>query len=174
MLVVTLTSNALSSSLIVFRIWTVHKETAHYNMYRTRKNDPLRQAIRVTVEAGLLYTISLIVLLSIYLTGGEAQNVVFRSIVQIIGITFNLVISRTSRKHIPSHIHSSAMTTPHINTSVLGSREPAEASDTSPDSNSRSSAGKAGSIGSWPTVKPTARGCNVQDPEGQHDRFISQ
>ncbi|GLB45314.1 hypothetical protein LshimejAT787_2100740 [Lyophyllum shimeji] len=128
MLVVTLTSNFMSSSLIVFRIWSVHRESTRYKMNGVY--DPLPRAIRVTIEAGIVYTISLVVLMGIYLGGREAQHTVSRLIVQIIGIAFNLVISRTTPKYADSHILSIMPEVPPqpmvINKEVVVSRDPPE------------------------------------------------
>ncbi|KAF8073334.1 hypothetical protein FPV67DRAFT_1477424 [Lyophyllum atratum] len=130
MLTVTLASNFLSSFLIVFRIWGVHRESARYKM--SGQDDPLPRAIRVTVEAGLIYTTSLIVLLAIHVNGGGAQHTVSRLIVQIIGIAFNLVISCTTPKFSDSHILSIVPEVPPqpmvISKEVVISRDPPEES----------------------------------------------
>ncbi|KAF5371008.1 hypothetical protein D9615_009999 [Tricholomella constricta] len=156
MLAVTLTSNFTSSSLIVFRIWTIHKLSSRYKT--TTQDDPLRRAIRVTVEAGLLYTASLFVLLGIYLDGGQAQHAVFRAIVQIIGITFNLVISRTARKRSETQIISAMMSTPiHpmvINTEVVVSRDPPDVSGNPYSKEGESNANKRRNRGLSPRNTP--------------------
>ncbi|KAF5371009.1 hypothetical protein D9615_009998 [Tricholomella constricta] len=124
-----LASNFISSSLIVFRIWTIQKESMRYKI--KSQDDPLRRAIRVTVEAGLLYTASMFVLLGIHITSGQAQYSVMRS-----GITFNMVISRTARQQADSQILSSLMTAPAhpmvINTEVVVLRDPPEESLNTP------------------------------------------
>ncbi|KNZ75249.1 hypothetical protein J132_03904 [Termitomyces sp. J132] len=76
-------TNCITTSLIVSRI----------------SNDPLSRAIRITVEAGLIYSISLIVLLIIYLTHHNSQFGVQRVLVQIIAITFNLIIIHSERRY---------------------------------------------------------------------------
>lgn len=128
MLVVTLISNVITSSLIILRIWNVHKESARYKM--NGLYSPLPRAMRVTIEAGILYTVSLIVLMGIYLDGGGAQHTVSRLIIQIVGVAFNLAISRTMPKYADSHILSIVPEVPPqpmmINKEVVVSRDPPE------------------------------------------------
>ncbi|KAG6865307.1 hypothetical protein C0991_003609 [Blastosporella zonata] len=70
-----ITTNFISSSLIVARIWGVKKGISKYPTPSTfQKEDPLSRAIMVTIEAGLVYTISLIALVVIYLVIHTAQG----------------------------------------------------------------------------------------------------
>ncbi|KAG5643618.1 hypothetical protein DXG03_000585 [Asterophora parasitica] len=149
MLVLTLTSNSTASLLIVFRIWTIQKEASRYRTSSSSQGDPSWRAIRVTIEAGLLYTASLVVLLGIYLAGGEAQHVAYRS-----GITFNMVISLLARKR--SDTLSTIITTlPQpsvaVNTVDLVDRDPSDVSRDSP--NFLADWPKPRSPGSWQNPK---------------------
>ncbi|KAH0586657.1 hypothetical protein H2248_007873 [Termitomyces sp. 'cryptogamus'] len=66
-------TNCITTSLIVSRISNVRRESARYRSFILQQQDPLSRAIRITVEAGLIYSISLIVLLIIYLTHHNSQ-----------------------------------------------------------------------------------------------------
>ncbi|KAG5643616.1 hypothetical protein DXG03_000583 [Asterophora parasitica] len=103
--VVALAQNVLTSSLIVFRLWAVQKESARYKM--DRQNDRIGRAIRVTIDAGLPYTASLFVLLGFHIKAGQAQDVVMHA-----GVSFNLVICRIVRNDPDEEILSSIMTLP--------------------------------------------------------------
>ncbi|KAF5370986.1 hypothetical protein D9615_010000 [Tricholomella constricta] len=72
----TMTTNFLTSSLIVSRIWNVKRDTSRYKT--SPYQDPLARAIRVTVEAGLIYSASLIALLVTYLVHHTSQIPVSR------------------------------------------------------------------------------------------------
>ncbi|KAG5643617.1 hypothetical protein DXG03_000584 [Asterophora parasitica] len=78
----------------------------------TCPNDRIGRAIRITIDAGLAYTASMFVLLGFHLKAGQAQDVVMHAIVQIIGISFNLVICRIVRNDPDEEILSSIMTLP--------------------------------------------------------------
>ncbi|KAH0577943.1 hypothetical protein H2248_007988 [Termitomyces sp. 'cryptogamus'] len=92
-------TNCITTSLIVSRISNVRRESARYRSFILQQQDPLSRAIRITVEAGLIYSISLIVLLIIYLTHHNSQFGVQRVLVQIIAITFNLIIIHSERRY---------------------------------------------------------------------------
>ncbi|KAG6857126.1 hypothetical protein H0H87_009258 [Tephrocybe sp. NHM501043] len=95
-----ITTNVVASSLIVLRIWGVKKGSSRYRTISTFRNqDPLSRAIMVTVESGLVYTVSLIALVVIYLVIHASQFAVQHVVVQIIGITFNLIIVQSQRRN---------------------------------------------------------------------------
>ncbi|SJL11543.1 uncharacterized protein ARMOST_14947 [Armillaria ostoyae] len=91
----TLATNVITTSLIVHRIWTVH--SAVRQVVPSIKNNPLRNALVVVIESASVYTVSAVVLLVIYAIGSDACYVMTGTIVQIIGITFNLIIIRFAR-----------------------------------------------------------------------------
>ncbi|RDB24454.1 hypothetical protein Hypma_008430 [Hypsizygus marmoreus] len=131
MLSLTLASNFTSSSLIVVRIWAVYKESARYRTLN--EQDPLTKAIRVTIEAGLLYTAFLVILLSTYASGCMAQIPIWR-----LGITFNLIIRRTARKREDALAVFSMPPPPvAINMEVSVAQEPAENPPSSPSAAER-------------------------------------
>lgn len=77
MLSLTLTSNFIASSFIVYRIWTVYRDSSPYRKVSYHL-DPLTKALRVTIKAGLIYTVTLTVLLGTYVAGSSAQLPVSR------------------------------------------------------------------------------------------------
>ncbi|KAG5650321.1 hypothetical protein H0H81_012618 [Sphagnurus paluster] len=129
MLVLTTVTNFSTSALIVYRIWNVRKESSRYRftVSESHRQDPLVKAMRAIVEAGLLYSMSLLVMVILYSLGHHAQVPVSRMIVQIIGITFNLVITRTAYSRDESYATSSIIIYPlravTINTEVLVARD---------------------------------------------------
>lgn len=110
----TMTTNFVTSSLIVSRIWNVKRDSSRFRSRSPHPfyQDPLGRAIRVTVEAGLIYSASLIALIVTYMARHTSQIPVSRIIVQIIAITFNLVITTSERKFDRPHVSSSATTSP--------------------------------------------------------------
>ncbi|KAJ3995886.1 hypothetical protein F5050DRAFT_1572654 [Lentinula boryana] len=125
MLSITLATTILTTSLIVYRLWNVqsHSQTLlHFQQERKLDfgHNPLARAMKVMVESGLLYTLSLVILFAVYITSSNAELGVSDTVVQIIGITFNMIIIRTSRVSSrtqstapgPTTIHSEASQPP--------------------------------------------------------------
>jgi hypothetical protein len=79
MMSLTLATNFMSSSFIVYRIWHISKKSSPYRTNQSVEN-PLARAIRVTIEAGLLYTVSVLILVATYSAGHRAQNPMGRSV----------------------------------------------------------------------------------------------
>ncbi|KAG6867604.1 hypothetical protein C0993_000593 [Termitomyces sp. T159_Od127] len=92
-----MSTNCVTSSLIVSRIWNVRRGSSRYRSFVVSQQDPLSRAIRITIEAGLIYSISLVALLIVYLTHHNSQFGVQRILIQIIAITFNLIIVHSER-----------------------------------------------------------------------------
>ncbi|KAK0462526.1 uncharacterized protein EV420DRAFT_1639739 [Desarmillaria tabescens] len=91
----TLAINVITTSLIVDRIWTVHSAVRQFAS--SIKNHPLRNALVVVIESASVYTASNVVLLIVYAIRSNAGYIVSDTIIQIIGITFNLIIIRFAR-----------------------------------------------------------------------------
>ncbi|KAF9465688.1 hypothetical protein BDZ94DRAFT_296827 [Collybia nuda] len=96
-LALTLVTNVATSSLIIFRIWNVGRRSTPY-LVPQEAGGALPRAIRVTLEAGLLYTTAVLVLLITYSTGHHSQIIIGRALIQIIGIVFNSIISSRARQ----------------------------------------------------------------------------
>ncbi|KAF8962903.1 hypothetical protein BDZ97DRAFT_1823341 [Flammula alnicola] len=95
MLCLTLVTNVLTTSLIVYRIWRIRKPLRHHSTVIV--NSPLTHVVVVLIESGLMYTISIIILFGLYMASNNGQYGVSNAVVQIIGITFNLIITSVDR-----------------------------------------------------------------------------
>jgi len=96
MLALTLAMNVLTTSLIVYRIWSIEKKSSEIvaTTSRSRRASRLRNVIRILIESAALYTISVIVFTCTYVAGSNANYGTSDNVVQIIGICFNLIIIR--------------------------------------------------------------------------------
>jgi len=95
MLCLTLATNVLTTSLIVYRIWTIRRSLKHRTAIAG--NSPLTSVVIVLIESGLMYTLSIIILFGLYMASNNGQYGVSNAVVQIIGITFNLIITSVDR-----------------------------------------------------------------------------
>ncbi|KAK0194897.1 hypothetical protein F5146DRAFT_1023328 [Armillaria mellea] len=86
----TLTTNVITTFLIVRRIWTIH--SAIRQLVPSTKNHPLRNTHVVLIESASVYTASAAVMLTVYVLRSNADYVV-----SDLGITFNLIIIRFAR-----------------------------------------------------------------------------
>ncbi|KAJ3745163.1 hypothetical protein DFH05DRAFT_1492632 [Lentinula detonsa] len=139
MLSITLATTILTTSLIVYRLWNVqsHSRTllhfqqerkldfghsiyggrnrtrSSHRISRDWNSDPLARAMKVMVESGLLYTLSLVILFAVYITSSNAELGVSDSVVQIIvgpfkrGDNFSpiLLITNSLGNHIQYDYH---------------------------------------------------------------------
>ncbi|KAF9039228.1 hypothetical protein BJ165DRAFT_374873 [Panaeolus papilionaceus] len=95
MLCLTLVINVLTTSLIVHRIWKIRREVRYRSTIHSQS--PLTSVLIVLIESGLMYTCSIVILFALYMTSNNAQYGVSNAVVQIIGITFNLIITSVDR-----------------------------------------------------------------------------
>lgn len=93
--VITVSTNILVTGLIVLRIWRVDK--ASPRSFVTYGRPTLQHVAIVLVESGLLYTTTVIVALAVHLSGNNAITPMADIMVEIIGISFNLIIIRVNR-----------------------------------------------------------------------------
>ncbi|KAF8191516.1 hypothetical protein K438DRAFT_1830649 [Mycena galopus ATCC 62051] len=100
--VLTITQTALTTGLIVFRIWRVEQENAPF-VYNTNPSSPhkqqsrLRQVMRVIIESGIMYTAIASLTFITEMANSNSTYGVSDVEVQIVGITFNLIIIRAGR-----------------------------------------------------------------------------
>ncbi|KAF9492859.1 hypothetical protein BDN71DRAFT_1396016 [Pleurotus eryngii] len=103
MLVLTLATNMLTTGLIVLRIWKVDTRVSQFRPSASSHASPppapspLARVMRVLIESGLIYTTTILILFGTYLAGSNAILALSNAVVQIIGITFNLIIINTDR-----------------------------------------------------------------------------
>ncbi|KAG6908537.1 hypothetical protein DXG01_004308 [Tephrocybe rancida] len=137
MLSLTLAMNLITTSLIIRRIWLIQR-AVKYQTSHVAEGRPLFKVMRVLIESGLMYTISIVVLVGLYIASNNGQFGVSDSVVQIIGITFNLIITRVDRGYATQPVsHStSANAHPlhaiHIQTNISRYHDPTVASITEP------------------------------------------
>ncbi|KAJ3711430.1 hypothetical protein DFJ43DRAFT_1107817 [Lentinula guzmanii] len=103
MIALSLTMNTLTTALIVGKIWSVDRQNATL-MSNTTMNathtSKLHRVMRIIIESAALYTISTLIFVITYVAGSNAIYVtcdnqkLHLQVVQIIGISFNLIIIR--------------------------------------------------------------------------------
>ncbi|TFK38572.1 hypothetical protein BDQ12DRAFT_747923 [Crucibulum laeve] len=99
MLCLTLAMNVLTTCmyhpLMVHRIWSIRQEVKHRLTHSS--NSPLTSVLVILIESGLMYTLSIAILFGLYMASNNGQYGVSNAVVQIIGITFNLIITSVDR-----------------------------------------------------------------------------
>ncbi|KAF5320170.1 hypothetical protein D9611_010377 [Ephemerocybe angulata] len=98
MLCLTLVTNVLTTGLIVRRILRVQRKLPVHRSVVIVQDSPLTRAAVVMIESGLIYTVSMVVLVVLYMAGNNGMYGVSNAVVQIIGITFNLIITSADRR----------------------------------------------------------------------------
>ncbi|KAH8105363.1 hypothetical protein BXZ70DRAFT_520696 [Cristinia sonorae] len=96
-LTLTLTLNFVATSMIVYKIYTIQRQTAHHfvsSAGQGRNGGALRRAMRIVIESGAMYSVAVFVFFVVYLAGNNAQYGVSDCVVQVIGMAFNLMIIR--------------------------------------------------------------------------------
>ncbi|KAH9475041.1 hypothetical protein JR316_0012143 [Psilocybe cubensis] len=68
-----------------------------YNLSSAVQKSPLTSVLVVLIESGLMYTMSIVILFGLYMASNNGQYGVSNAVVQIIGITFNLIITSVDR-----------------------------------------------------------------------------
>ncbi|EJF60321.1 hypothetical protein DICSQDRAFT_171278 [Dichomitus squalens LYAD-421 SS1] len=93
---ITLVLNLIATSMIVYKIWSIERRSrAIFTMSSVASGtEGLRRAMRIIIESGLMYSVGVIVFFVVYLANNNAQYGVSDCVVQIIGISFNLIIIR--------------------------------------------------------------------------------
>jgi len=93
LLSLTLAMNLITTSLIVYRIWNIRRVVRSV----TTVSMPRTSVVRVLIESGTFYTIGVVIFVVVYMLSSNAAFTVSDALVQIIGITFNLIITRVDR-----------------------------------------------------------------------------
>ncbi|EMD32221.1 hypothetical protein CERSUDRAFT_118851 [Gelatoporia subvermispora B] len=82
--------NAITTALIVLRIWRTSRRSRAY----TQTPTGLPYVMRLLIEAGALYTFTAVITLATEIAKSSAVYITSDCLVQITGITFNLLIIR--------------------------------------------------------------------------------
>ncbi|TFY75789.1 hypothetical protein EWM64_g8225 [Hericium alpestre] len=100
---ITLVLNTIASSLIVYRIWSIYRANNDISEENLGGTTALRRAIRIIVESGAVYTLSIIILFVLDVTGSNSLYLTSDCVIQIIGIVFNLIIIRVEKGRTAEH-----------------------------------------------------------------------
>ncbi|KAF8652581.1 hypothetical protein AX16_004334 [Volvariella volvacea WC 439] len=111
MLTLTLAMNLITTSLIVYRIRSIRSALSGRSI--VLGGSFLENYLRIFIESGTMYTASIIILFGTYLASNNSQLGVSDAVVQIIGITFNLIIIRVDRERTSQQLPSNTYRSQH-------------------------------------------------------------
>ncbi|THG98149.1 hypothetical protein EW026_g4000 [Hermanssonia centrifuga] len=94
----TLVVNLFVTSLIIGKLWKVRERIVG----SSSNPDKWIRVMRIILDSGLMYTLSVVIFFATSIAGNNAQYGVSDVVVQIIGITFNLIIIRVNSASIMS------------------------------------------------------------------------
>ncbi|KAF9260954.1 hypothetical protein L218DRAFT_1050468 [Marasmius fiardii PR-910] len=89
--------NVVTTGLIVWKIWSIDKQNASIMTNDTdmrTRSFKLHQIVRIIIDSAALYTIATTIFVITYVAGSNASYGTSDCVVQIIGISFNLIIIR--------------------------------------------------------------------------------
>ena len=127
-------SDFLSVALIVHRIWIIDRDT--FSGKKRGCRSPLRRVIRIIIESGMMYTVTLLMCLGflladstgVYITSrlvcqpsfsAPTKPLMHSQLVPIIGITFDLIMIRTHHTSVQYTLPDSSNARSYCLTSVL-------------------------------------------------------
>lgn len=94
----TLSTNLISSGLLVYRIWTIERKVSPNRV----TNGTMMPVVHVLIDAAILYSAALLTILVCFVCSNNAQYIVLDMIMPIISIVFCMVLVRlTPRKTTP-------------------------------------------------------------------------
>ncbi|RPD54059.1 hypothetical protein L227DRAFT_556836 [Lentinus tigrinus ALCF2SS1-6] len=93
----TLAMTTISTGLIVYRILQINNGVASHDITRVGGNRRLTRVIRILVESGLIYTASVVVFFGTFLASNNAQYGVSDVVVQLIPVSFTLILIRVDQ-----------------------------------------------------------------------------
>ncbi|KAJ7719956.1 hypothetical protein B0H16DRAFT_1218975, partial [Mycena metata] len=114
--ILTIVQNILTTGLLVFRIWRVDQQNARFAYHTNsssanKRQSKLRQVMRVIIESGLMYTTIALITFITYIANSNSTYGVSDVEVQMVGITFNLIIIRADRRAVEGQTTKVASTT---------------------------------------------------------------
>ncbi|KAG6864814.1 hypothetical protein C0991_007000 [Blastosporella zonata] len=130
MLALTLAMNLITTSLIIFRIWSIQRAVKFQTAPLVIKRRPLDKIMRILIESGFIYTVTIVILVGLYIACNNGQFGVSNS-----GITFNLIITRVDRRaddtrptsysfHLTYENNNLPLHTIHIQTNISRLQDP--------------------------------------------------
>ncbi|RPD79531.1 hypothetical protein L226DRAFT_567624 [Lentinus tigrinus ALCF2SS1-7] len=93
----TLAMTTMTTGLIVYRIMRISNGVASHDITRVGGNLRLTRVVRILVESGLIYTASVVVFFGTFLASNNAQYPVADVVVQLIPISFTLILIRVDQ-----------------------------------------------------------------------------
>jgi len=90
--VMALSTNVLTTALLAFRIWWVDRQSRRF---RGHQKSHLLPILRIVLDSGVIYSLTLIASLICFVTETNGQYVTLDMVPPIISLTFYLVIVRT-------------------------------------------------------------------------------
>ncbi|KAI9573109.1 hypothetical protein HD554DRAFT_1142366 [Boletus coccyginus] len=90
-----LATNLLATLLLIFRIWYINRKLTRLGP--SGGGSQLRPLLQILVDAGAIYSITLLVALICFLCQSNGQYVILDMVTPIISITFYMVIIRVGR-----------------------------------------------------------------------------
>ncbi|KAF9260205.1 hypothetical protein L218DRAFT_831826, partial [Marasmius fiardii PR-910] len=88
----TLVTNVLGTSLLAYKLWSVHKAAPH----RLTSSSPLKPVMCVVLECGAFYTCALVAMMGTYTAKSNSAFMVMDMIGPVISITFYVIIIRAT------------------------------------------------------------------------------
>ncbi|RPD65719.1 hypothetical protein L226DRAFT_557681 [Lentinus tigrinus ALCF2SS1-7] len=93
----TLAMTTMTTGLIVYRIMKINHSIASQDITRVGGSRRLTHVVRILIESGLIYTASVVVFFGTYLASNNAQYGVSDLVVQLIPISFTLILIRVDQ-----------------------------------------------------------------------------
>ncbi|RDX54731.1 hypothetical protein OH76DRAFT_1398121 [Lentinus brumalis] len=90
----TLAMTTMTTGLLIYRILSINAGVAAQDVTRVGGSLKLTRVVRILIESGLLYTISVVVFFGTFLASNNAQYGVADVVVQVIPISFTLILIR--------------------------------------------------------------------------------
>ncbi|KAL1743351.1 hypothetical protein HDZ31DRAFT_41158 [Schizophyllum fasciatum] len=90
----TLSCNFLATALLAYRLWSAERGATHWHSGRSS----IRPILLIVIDAGVLYSITLLCALILFVSQSRAQYVVLDMITPIISISFYMVLLRVGLK----------------------------------------------------------------------------
>ncbi|RPD65717.1 hypothetical protein L227DRAFT_560397 [Lentinus tigrinus ALCF2SS1-6] len=93
----TLAMTTMTTGMIVYRIMSINAAISSQSVTRLGGSYRLTRIVRILVESGLIYTISVVIFFSTFLASNNSQYPVSDVVVQLIPISFTLILIRVDQ-----------------------------------------------------------------------------
>ncbi|RPD54892.1 hypothetical protein L227DRAFT_334113 [Lentinus tigrinus ALCF2SS1-6] len=93
----TLAMTTMTTGMIVYRIMSINAVISSQSVTRLSGSHKMTRIVRILVESGLIYTISVVIFFSTFLASNNSQYAVSDVVVQLIPISFTLILIRVDQ-----------------------------------------------------------------------------